>query len=1052
MRSNPWNIINRSSAVLQFYLIGLLLVQVCYSQSTSSIFEHIPFDERFSQSVINCIHQDSRGYLWILTEDGINKFDGYDFSKFNHRSDGQPLPDVFATALAEDQFGNIWIGTKDGYLIQIEYQTNKISSFKIKPDILYPDNQNISFQIPACYSRYERQTITSIFCDKNATLWIGTWGTGLFKFDTEKNEFTQHYFKNKDENSVSSDFILSVWGNNSGNLWIGYYSGGFDKMIIRKSKKGNKKYLFSNYLSGLNITSFYPDRKDNNVLWLGSYGNGLYKTIFSNESKTDSILSILVKNIYAPAKLKITGLCQDTLGNLWLGTINDGLVKFNIKKNETCIYKNDPLNSESIEDNDIISLEIDRAGLIWAGTLSGFGLNKLNPEKKRFPHFKSEPNNQNSLAGNVVSSFTEDKEGNIWIGTYKNGVTKFNPKERTFYRNPIKILSKQTFNSITSLCFDNNDNLWIGSYSDGISVFNLKTIKEITFPKSFSDKSRITSLVPDKNSTVWIGTYGKGLFKATLNSENEISFTAYQSNSLYAGSLPDNRIERIYEDKTGDLWLAVYGGRLCKFDKKNEEFNVFNLASLKELKTSGQQILSICDVTNDELWIGTSGNGLIKFNKKNGKFYKVQNPILQLCKSIYGILPDENSNLWLSTESGIKKFNLINKSIVTYNSNDGLQGNQFNAGAYFKSTSGEMYFGGINGFNSFYPDSIPEILSVSPVVITSIKVQNRELPITNEPIELSYTDNSFSISFSILDFTDPLKNQYAYKLENYDENWHYTTGNNHSVLYSELPPGKYLFKLKGANFSGLWNPNETRLVITISQPFWKMWWFFPTIILIISSITAYFFFFRIKQQNEVKKIQAKLSADLHDVIGSGLTEISILSNLAFQEFDSNYAPVKSKLNLISERSHILIGSMSDIVWLINPKPTSLYDLILRLKDIYTPVCEPLKISFKIINLENLENTKLNMNDRQNIYLIFKEAINNSIKYSGCKTISFSIDKDEKEFCFTLKDDGKGFDAALKSSGNGLLNMKDRAKAIKGNLEILSSPAVGTIIALTCNLK
>ncbi len=537
-----------------------------------------------------------------------------------------------------------------------------------------------------------------------------------------------------------------------------------------------------------------------------------------------------------------------------------------------------------------------------------------------------------------------------------------------------------------------------------------------------------------------------------MNNKNEIFFTTYESNLLYAGSLPDDRIERIYEDKTGSLWIAVYGSSLCKFDEKNEEFNTYDLVSLNDVQLSNPHILSICDVTDNELWIGTAGGGLFKFNKKNGKFSRPENSTRLFSKFIYGILSDNKSNLWLSTERGIIKFSLVDNSIVIYNMNDGLQGSQFNIGAYFKSTTGEMYFGGINGFNFFQPDSITINPSISNVIISSFKVLNRELVLTDVPIELSYNDNSIFISFSVLDYTDPLKNQYAYQLEGYDDNWHYTIGTEHSVFYSELPPGKYIFKLRGANYSGAWSSKETTLTIIISPPFWKTWWITAIGILFLFLIISYFVFIRINQRREIKRIQAKLSADLHDTVGSGLTEISILSSLVPQEMESNPSAAKSKLDLISERSHTLIGNMSDIVWLINPKPALLYDLVLRLKDIYTSLCDLLKISFRIINLENLENIKLSLNDRQNIYLIFKEAINNSVKYSKCKNISLSIDNDENEFCFTLKDDGKGFDPTSKSFGNGLVNMKNRAKSIKGNLEIISTPVNGTIIVLTCKLK
>ncbi len=1034
-------------------LCGFLFVQFSYSQSANQDFEHILFSEGFAQAATNAIKQDLQGYLWFLTQDGINRYDGYEFRQFKIKN-GNPLPDNSATAITEDPYGNIWIGTRLGYLVQIEYQSNRISVFQIKTDPLYNNYQHITFPVPACYSRFDRRTITSLCCDKDANLWIGTWGTGLFKFDTEKNEFTEHLFQNKDVNSISSDFILSVVADKNGVIWSGNFTNGVDKIVTQKDKKRNRKYFITNYSSGSNVTSLRIDIENKNILWIGTYNNGLNKIIFSNDNENDSLINSTSLKPSSSSGFKITRICQDTSGNLWLGTINDGLIQFNTRNNQTNIFKNDPLNPASINDNDIISLEVDKTGLIWAGTLSGYGINKLNPAKRKISHFKSGPTNQNSLSGNVALSFAEDKEGNIWIGTYKNGLTEYNSKEKTFKRNPFHLINSdnQTVNHITSLYCDNYDNLWIGTFGNGLFIYNLNSLKQIHFDNKFISRSRITSILKDKNGYMWIGTYGEGLYKAAINSKNEIYFTFYKSSSLYAGSLPDDRVEKIYEDKTGIIWIAIFDSLLCKFDDKNEEFITYKPVLLDNSESSTLRILSISDITDNELWIGTAGEGLFIFNKKNGRLYHPENSTNLFSKIIYGILNDNDSNLWLSTERGIIKFNPVDNSIIIYYTNDGLQENQFNNGAYFKSKKGEMFFGGINGINCFQPDNISIRPSLSNVVISSFKVQNREFVLTDEPIELSYNDNSILISFSVLDFTDPLKNQYSYQLEGYDKVWHYITGTEHTALYSELPPGTYIFKLKGANYTGLWNSLPKNITIIISPPIWKTWWVIVTGFLFISLLVSYFVFIRIKQRRDLKQIQLKLSADLHDTIGSGLTEISILSSLAPKEIYSNPASAKSKLDLISERCNALIGSMSDIVWLINPKPASLHDLILRLRDIYSLLCDSLGISLKITNLDSLENITLNLNDRQNIYLIFKEAINNSIKYSGCKTISFSMDKDEKEFCFTLKDDGKGFDPALKSSGNGLLNMKDRAKALKGNLEILSSPATGTIIALTCNLK
>lgn len=1029
-------------------------------------FEHISIEHGLSQSTITCIMQDKKGFIWIGTRDGLNKYDGYNFRVFRHLpNDSLTISDNSVTSISEDENGNIWIGTASGFINKLDPKTEKFISYKLFKDPLFPEIINPIKDIPPCYSFFDNNTITTLCFDTDGNLWAGTWGKGIFQFDVMKKKFTDHLFKLADENSLSSDYILSIKQDKNGFLWIGTYGGGLDKIKISsnlKSKSSN--YTFVNYsfdndkncISNNRVTSICFDKDNDSVLWAGTFGGGLNILKYSDNS--DLVDFSLLNNKLIPSD-KITRICTDETGRVWIGTFGSGLIKYDLYKNESTVFKNNPLDENSLNDNDVIALAVDRSGLIWSGTLSGYGINKLNPDKTKFIHYKSNPLDKNSLSDNVILTFAEDKDENIWIGTYKGGLNKFNRKSDSFsnYKNIPNDKYSLSSNYITAVCPDNSNNLWIGTFNNGLNFFNTESKKFslFTFDKkseSCLSDNRVTSIIIDKSGTIWIGTFGGGLNKCILDENGKITFTWYKSDELYAGTLPDDRVEQLFEDNDGILWAAAYSGYLCKFEKQSNEFTNYKIITGINNQPGETRILSICEDKAGNLWLGTYGNGLISFDKKNSSF-TVHNNIPNLNTNIiYGILADDEENLWLSSDKGLYKYNPQNNSVISFDLSDGLQSMQFNSGAAFKAKNGEMFFGGINGFNCFFPQKLIANSNIPRVLITSARTLSGELQIKTNSIKLPYFLNSIIIEFAVLDFTNPVQNQFAYRLNGYENSWRYITGGQHSASYLNLPPGEYFFRLKGSNNSGNWNKNEVHLILIISPPFWKTWWFIFIIVFFFGGLIVYIIFSRIHRYLAIEKLKTKLSADLHDTIGSGLTEISLLSEIISKEIREDTKGIKEKLKLMNERTGSLINDMSDIVWLVNPRHDTLHDLILRLKDINTPICEALGIFFKIQNLESLQNLKISMEQRQNIYLIFKEAINNCLKHSESKNISLGAAMDNKKIELTLADDGKGFDKTKSTGGNGLKNMLARAKSIKGELEIYSSAGHGTKIILNARIK
>jgi hypothetical protein len=369
-----------------------------------------------------------------------------------------------------------------------------------------------------------------------------------------------------------------------------------------------------------------------------------------------------------------------------------------------------------------------------------------------------------------------------------------------------------------------------------------------------------------------------------------------------------------------------------------------------------------------------------------------------------------------------------------------------------------MYFGGINGFNIFYPDSISDNPFIPPIVITDFQIFNRSVGVGGDSplhrsitsttsITLSHDQNVFSFEFAALHFASPQSNTYAYKMEGFDKEW-IRSGTRRYVTYTNLDPGKYQFMVIGSNNDGVWNTMGTSVEIIISPPFWKTWWFITFMVLAGLSIAAAIIFFRLRHLLAIERLRLKIASDLHDDIGTRLTEISMLSDIVYHGGAGEQAGFKDSVRNIGGIARELIENMSDIVWLINPKRDSLYELFLKLKDGYEEILSHRQILLHINNLNFMEKISLPMEHRKNIYLIFKEAINNALKHSACSEISINTEVNGRLLTITMYDNGQGFDIHRRSSGNGLENMQQRAQAIGGTVRIQSSAGSGSMIKFT----
>lgn len=1042
-------------------LVLCLPVNLFCQKKTSEdfVFKQIRIEDGLSQSTVQCMLQDRKGFLWFGTSNGLNRYDGYNFTVYvNDPSDSTSISDNGILSLYEDKEGYLWIGTVEGVLNKFDRKTGKFAHYKfidrLKTDNS-PDEKYFDFPLP--FSRSSNRSIVSIVQDEKNFLWIGTWGKGLVKYNIRTNTFEHFHFSLNDMNGLNSNRVKSILPDVHGITWVATLGGGLYKFIDNGNRTSIIKYEKNKNewsLSDNKIASLMKDK--NGDLWIGTYGSGLNKLSYKEQQKNSKdarFEKFTSGNTGSLSNSIITSIIQNQTGSIWIGTFGGGLFLFDSNKKSFYNFKSEPESLTSLSKNDILSLMEDRSGTLWIGTHLGKGLNKVEHSAIKFPQINKGINNKNGLNDDVVWAINEDDNSVLWIGTYKGGLNKFDRKKRKynyFKSNPANQNSISD-NHIRAIVDDQNGNLWIGTYSGGLNKFDKTTGLASHFTHVAGDSTslganQVQAILIDHENNFWIGTFGGGLNKlnaAEVNS-GHVHFKRYMNNPGDPFSISDNRIYSLSEDSDGNIWIGTFGGGLNKFDPTTERFLSYKNIPGDESSISDNRVMTIYQDTFNNLWIGTYGGGLQKFDKRNEKFTSFNKKNRMNSSVVYAVLEDRHKNLWMSTDNGLFKLNMQTEQFTQYDLHDGLQSLEFSGGAYFKSSKGEMFFGGINGINYFFPDSVKDNKYVQPIVISSFRIFNEPVRAEKDSLELSYSQNFFSFEFSALDYTNPQDNQYAYILEGFDEDWHYVDSRRRIANYTSLPPGEYVFRVRGSNNDGLWNNDGARIYINILPPLWKRWWFITSFILLISFLIFYLSTIRYRSLLAIEKLKAKLAADLHDNIGSGLTEISILSELVSHETKSETTLSRDRLNSISDKARQLIDTMSDIVWMVNPQRDSFYHLIIRLKDTYSDLLNSAGISFQTINLEKLNTLKLPMEYKQNLYLIFKEGMNNAIKHSRCTRISFEASLTKDILKLFLSDDGIGIDQENHKLGNGLLNMKSRARVIGGILNVDSSGSGTTI--------
>ncbi|MBN2485659.1 MAG: response regulator [Bacteroidales bacterium] len=814
-----------------------------YSQKNIVRFKQITVNEGLSSNFVNCFLQDRKGFMWIGTRDGLNRFDGNEFKIFRYNPDDtNSLSSNIIESIFEDNNGYLWIGTHEGLNI-LKTETGEF--IRLMND---PYNSN-----SLCYNETRDVVQTN-----DSTYWIATYGGGIDKLVITfkpmlKYQFT-HYNSNLAKNFyISENHVNDLFIDSDNTLWAGLQRDGIIAYSVNDDWFYTPDYINSFKEKDTRATVNMINEDNEKNLWFGTWELGFFKV--DKKLKTvkgynfDKEKNNLFYN-YIARCLSID--CNNN--NIWLGSFGGGLIKFNKVTDEYIQYFNDPLRSTSLGHNIVWNLYIDNSGTLWVGTW-GAGISQLDLNRAKFVHYTHEPDNPNSIAGNTVNNIFVDYTGKIWISTFESGISIFDKNTGKFSNlrydpsNP-QGLSTNTVWSVYVDPAEKGEIAWIATDVEFVR-YNLKlnTFKKYKYleanpndPKAPSF-TNTRSVFIDSYDTLWLTTWGGGLNKFDRKTEN---FTHYRHNPLDPHSISNDAVLIAFEDSYRNLWFGTSNSGLDLYDRKNQKFKHYRFDKNNPSGINSNNILCIFECKQKKLWIGTT-DGLNLYKREDNSFtsYTVKNGFPN--NTINSIEEDDSNNLWIGTNAGISCFNPSTGAIVNYDKYDGLE-NTYTLNASAKTADGYMLFGGTNGFDIFHPEHITKSQFTPPVAITNFRLFNRAVEINKEyngkvlltktieetkQIVLSHKHKEIGFDFASLHYPAPEKNLYKYKLEGFNDEWVFTNSSRRFAIFSNLEPGKYTFKVQGTNNDGVWNPNEATIAITVLPPFWKTWWF-----VLIASIAA----------------------------------------------------------------------------------------------------------------------------------------------------------------------------------------------------------------------
>ncbi|MBN1338409.1 MAG: histidine kinase [Bacteroidales bacterium] len=983
--------------------------------------ENIRYEKGMSQNWIYCMMQDRYGYIWFGTWEGLNRFDGYNFRIFRIE---EGLSDNTIYTIFEDKDGKIWIGTDNGL------NGFDRSDFRFTP----------YFNIPGDTNSLVNNRVNSIIQTRDGDLWIGTAG-GLNSLDKSNGKFKSFFQTPQAYRSPRSNFILHLHEDHNGHIWI---STTYGLVIFNPADGRSTRYYHIpddfNSLSDNNIRCVVQDSANN--FWIAT-ANGL--NFFNVESQTNTRYYHDPKNDGSLSDSWIRTLFVDRQGNIRIGTNQGGLNTFNPVKGSFSRFTNDVNENQSLSNNRIYSIIEDNVGNLWVGTFKG--ANKLNKHASCFRHIRKTSNDDKSLTSNIVWGFAEDKEGKLWIAT-SGGINIFDPVSQrySYLVNDPDDINSITDNDVRSVLYSpGKEYFYFGTYGSGLNGYDPKKGK-ITRYKSDPNRNSIAGnyvnqMICDDLGYVWIAT-GSGLSR--FDEERGV-FRNFFNLPEDTGSLSNNIVICLLEDEMKNLWIGTDQG-LNYLDKASERFTRYMNDPSDPNSLCHNTVFALYTDTSGNIWIGTSGGGLSKYSPAEKKFTNYSTREGLPNNTIYGILEDGGHNLWISTNDGLSKLQTTDGQFINYDIKDGLQSNEFNLGASYRKNDGVLLFGGMNGYNEFQPTQIQTNTHKPTVVISAFRKFNELQPgeiADSDTLNLNHDDNFFSFEISALDFTNPSKHRYRYKLENFDADWIYTDAANRLAEYKKVSPGQYVFAANGTNNDGVWGGQDIEVYIRIKPPWWGTWAFrivFISLVIILFWLLISNRLKKIRRKNDNERKMLEIEKQMFDLEQKAL-RLQMNPHFIFNSLNSIQSYI---LSHDSKTAINYLGKFSQLMRMILANSSSKYITLKEELDAIRHYLDLEKLRFddkfdySIETGPDIDDDFIEMPP-----MILQPYVENSVihglvhkKDKGKIRIQVSATEDNLYFC--IEDDGIGREMAGKIEKEKGLRKKSRGMLItKARLEILN---------------
>ncbi|MFV0312709.1 MAG: two-component regulator propeller domain-containing protein [Dysgonomonas sp.] len=1046
-------------------ILKTFLVIVCFFLFTSPLagielnFKYYFVENGLSSNTVYAIEQDSRGYIWIGTEDGLNRFDGYNFHSYrNIPRDSTSIVNNYIYSLYEDINRKLWVGTETGISIY-DYQSDRFRPFTKRTKENIPLNDKIQ----------------NILSDENENIWISSFKQGVFFYNRHTDALKLYSFDKYIKNKQEPVFTTCVYKDRDNTIWALV-----NNTIYQLYKLDKKKDEFvpafpdtnSDLLCQLRGYTLLEDTFG--MLWLGTWTNGLFeidkktgiKGNYLNTENIDKILHIHSLMEYEPGKLLIGS--------------NDGLTSFSISPvigNKRESHIKEPVLSNRF----VYPIYKDREGGLWIGTYYG-GINYASPNRNYFTSYTHD-RYENSISGNVVSTFCEDASGNLWIGTDDGGLNFFNTKTENFISyKPDKNRNSLSYHNVHALCIY-DDNLWIGTYSGGLNVLDLRTKKFKCYYNNPSDSTsldanNVYALYKDSRDNLWVGTTtGVNLYDRKTDSFLRMK----KLNTLI--------IDILQVGNT--IWVATIGDGIHAYNLDTKQWHAYQFNPEDKSSLISNDVICLCLDESGQLWIGTN-SGLCRYDAASQSFIQIS--VNFQSNAICNIFSD-NGFLWIATTRGLVSFDPKTNQYRIFTKGDGLLSDQFTGKSGIKTSSGRIYLGTATGFNAFYPKQIVINRSIPLIEITDFQLFNKSVNFYNylsysedsiPQITLPYNKNGFSFEYTALSYFAPEKNEYAFMLEGFDKHWNYV-GKVRKAAYTNIPPGEYYFKVKASNNDGIWNDTGLKIKLVVTPPFWwNKWSVSFYILLTMAALIAFLTYIRNRDEKRnkerIEKIKNEQEKEAYDSKINFFTSIAheirtpvslIIGPLEqiIETSDTLPENIKGDLNIIDRNSQRLLNLVNQLLDFrkieretiqITLSDQNVYEFLLNMYDRFKSYVEHKHIKF-VYTYDNKDfRTAI---DVENLTKVVSNLLNNASKYTkDYIELILRSDVEGNKYIICVKDNGDGisenerekiFKPFYQISGNhkagtglGLYLVKTIVDACNGSIDIESEPGKGLSVSIT----